>query len=147
VVLGYINSSVYLVPMQSTVIVCGDGAEIKRPVGVLTPVITYQSPARQTAANTNKAPSLPCSCAISALVCSGLVSWTISTADMKRFETFGMKCQRQILCVSWRDDHITNADVTARTAVYKVLLIADYNRSPSIVSLSWPRLTTCRWRT
>jgi len=36
----------------------------------------------------------------------GSETWTLLASDIKKLEAFHLRCQRQLLCVSWRD-HIT----------------------------------------
>ena len=44
----------------------------------------------------------------------GSETWTLLADDARKLEAFHMRCQRQLLRVSWRD-HITNAEITDRT--------------------------------
>ena len=43
----------------------------------------------------------------------GLETWTLLASDIKKLEAFHLRCQRQLLCVSWRD--ITNAAICKQT--------------------------------
>ena len=58
----------------------------------------------------HQSPRLPCTCAIRSAV------WVrdVDVKDIKKLEAFHLRCQRQLLCASWRD-HITNAAICKQT--------------------------------
>ena len=41
-------------------------------------------------------------------------TWTLLASDINKLEAFRLRCQRQLLCVSWRD-HITNEVICKQT--------------------------------
>ena len=47
-------------------------------------------------------------------------TWTVRAEDARILESFLMKCQRQILGISWQD-HVYNAEVTIQTGLPSVI--------------------------
>ena len=44
----------------------------------------------------------------------GSETWTLPAPDIKKLEAFHLRCQRQLLCASWRD-HVTNEAICRQT--------------------------------
>jgi len=45
----------------------------------------------------------------------GSENWTLNKADLQKLQSFGMKCLRAVLNITWRD-HITNHEIAIRTS-------------------------------
>ena len=50
----------------------------------------------------------------------GSETWTLLASDIKKLEAFHLRCQRQLLCVSWRD-HITNEAICKQTKLASLI--------------------------
>ena len=51
---------------------------------------------------------------VQSVMLHGSETWTLLASDIKKLEVFHLRCQRQLLCVSWRD-HITNEAICKQT--------------------------------
>src|SRR5579872_3218943 len=54
-------------------------------------------------------------CLIIPIALYGCETWTLNNSDLKKIQSFGMKCLRAVLNITWQD-HITNTEVAIRTS-------------------------------
>ena len=66
----------------------------------------------------------------------GAETWTLLVADMSTLEAFHMRCQRQILDVSWWA-HVSNAEVLQRSGVSTIGDILRHRRLSLAMVHAW----------
>jgi len=57
----------------------------------------------------------------------GANTWTLLANDIRRLQSFHMRCQRQILGVRWQD-HVKNVDIADTTGLPNIIDIVDKKR-------------------
>jgi len=58
----------------------------------------------------------------------GSETWTLLASDIKKLEALHLRCQRQLLCVSWRD-HITNEAICKQTKLASLTALISRRRT------------------
>ena len=81
-------------------------------------------------------PRLPWICVIR----SALWAWTLLVSDIKKLEAFHLRCQRQLLCVSWRD-RITNEATCKQTKLTSLTEISRRRSHYLVISLDFTQLS------
>ena len=70
----------------------------------------------------------------------GSEAWTLLASDIKKLEAFYLRCQRQLLCVSWRD-HITNEVICKQTKLTSLTELISRRRTSLVILLDLTQLS------
>ena len=66
----------------------------------------------------------------------GSEMWTLLDSDIKKLEAFHLRCQRELLCVSWRD-HITIEAICKQTKLASVTELISRRRMSLFGHIAW----------